>query len=215
VFSVNPHLNSNVNIYKVIFFFPEYTMPLKTTVKVSHISNLSDARYCAGMGVEMLGFRVIPGAEDYMAPNLFQDIRGWIAGPAIVAEIYGLSDKEQLEEVVQKYAPDYFELSFEEYRKFEKDLALPCMVYFADSMQARAMPEGKVSHALVDENTTCKDIESFNIPVLINITAVDQLREKLTAACFKGVVLQGPKESRPGITNYEQLGSILEALEEE
>ena len=29
---------------------------LKTLIKVSNINNLSDARYCAGMGVEMLGF---------------------------------------------------------------------------------------------------------------------------------------------------------------
>ena len=29
-------------------------MPLKTFVKVGNITNLSDARYCAGMGVDML-----------------------------------------------------------------------------------------------------------------------------------------------------------------
>ena len=31
-------------------------MGLKTLVKVSEVNNLSDARYCAGMGVEMIGF---------------------------------------------------------------------------------------------------------------------------------------------------------------
>jgi phosphoribosylanthranilate isomerase len=34
-------------------------MPLKTFVKVGCITNLSDARYCAGMGVDMLGFRAV------------------------------------------------------------------------------------------------------------------------------------------------------------
>ncbi len=31
-------------------------MALKTIVKVGNITNLSDARYCAVMGVDMLGF---------------------------------------------------------------------------------------------------------------------------------------------------------------
>lgn len=191
-------------------------MPLKTTVKVSHISNLSDARYCAGMGVEMLGFRVIPGTGDYMPPNVFQDIRGWIAGPAIVAELYGLSDTEQIEEVIRKYSPDYFELTFDEYNSFREALPLPCMVYFPDAAQVTGVKQDeKISHALVDEHISCKDIEGSRIPVLIRITSPDALQQKLTAACFNGVVLEGPKEQRPGVTNYEQLGGILEALEED
>lgn len=216
MFSVNPHLNSNVNINKVIFFYSEYTMPLKTTVKVSHISNLSDARYCAGMGVGMLGFRVIPGADDYMPPGTFQDIRGWIAGPAIVAEIYGLADAREIDEVIQKYSPDYFELSLDEYRKFGKDLPLPCIVYFPNSKQVPGIQQDEnISHAIVDENTTCRDIASLKIPVLTKITDPAQLKDKLNAECYKGVVLEGSREVRPGITNYEQLGAILEALEDE
>lgn len=191
-------------------------MPLKTTVKVSHISNLGDARYCAGMGVEMLGFRVIPGVEDYMPSDVFQDIRGWIAGPAIVAEIYGLSGANQIKEVIQKYSPDYFELSLEEYRTFARELPLPCIVYLADRKQVSEMrTDENISHAVVDADLTCQDIASLKVPVFTKITAPDQLKDMINAECYKGVVLECPREIRPGITNYEQLGAILEALEDE
>jgi phosphoribosylanthranilate isomerase len=151
-----------------------------------------------------------------MPPDVFQDIRGWIAGPAIVAEIYGMAGPDQIEEVIQKYSPDYFELSLAEYQKYGKDLPLPCIVYFADSKQMSEMPrDEKISHVVVDENTTCKDIEFLKLPVLSKITAPDQLMDMLKAGCFNGVVLEGPREVRPGITNYEQLGAILEALEDE
>lgn len=33
-------------------------MALKTFVKISGVNNLSDARYCAGMGVNQLGFNI-------------------------------------------------------------------------------------------------------------------------------------------------------------
>lgn len=191
-------------------------MPLRTSVKVSHISNLSDARYCAGMGVELLGFRVIPGEPHYMPPHVFQEIRGWIAGPAIVAEMYGLSGTDQITEVMQKYSPDYFEVSYDEYKAFHRALPLPCLIYFQDTGLGTAIrADEKVAFALVDEHVSCDDIRAFTKPVLIRLSALDQLRNKLNAACFKGVVLEGPEEKRPGITNYEHLGGLLEALEEE
>jgi phosphoribosylanthranilate isomerase len=81
-------------------------MPLKTIVKVGNISNLSDARYCAGMGVDMLGFRVIDGLPGYIAPQAFQEIRGWISGPKVVAEIYGIDRSDKIPHIVENYAPD-------------------------------------------------------------------------------------------------------------
>ena len=192
-------------------------MPLKTIVKVSHISNLSDARYCAGMGVEMLGFRVIPGSEKHMPSQLFQEIRGWISGPGIIAELYGISDASQIEVARQTYAPDYFELTFEAYQRFSDYLTLPCIVYLPKVSELASLrgDEKKVSYVLVDAETLCEEISTTDLPVLIKINSPIKLNEKIDEGCFKGFVLEGPEELRPGITNYEQLGSILEALEED
>ena len=212
-FSVNPQLNSNVTGTK-LFFFPD--MSLKTIVKVSHISNLSDARYCAGMGVEMLGFRVIPGQKHYMAPNIFQDIRGWISGPAIIAELYGISSAEEATHVLQTYSPDYFELGYEEYLAFGRDLQLPCLVYVGDSSLLRSIdPDERITRIIVDEEASCNETSKIKIPVLSQVNSLDRLNQRLKDGCFQGFVLEGPEELRPGVTNFDQLGTILEALEEE
>lgn len=191
-------------------------MSLKTTVKVSHLSNLSDARYCAGMGVEMLGFCVIPGEKNYMAPNVFQDIRGWVAGPAIVAELYGVSSAGQIDEVIRAYAPDYVEMSFDEYRKFSSALSLPCIVSYPAAPLVGKLPANSgVSHIIVEETTSCDDLHGVDLPVLVRVGSAQQVSEKLRADCFSGIALEAPREQRPGITGYDQLGLILEALEEE
>lgn len=190
-------------------------MALKTIVKVSHISNLSDARYCAGMGVDMLGVGVIASQENYIEPAVFHEIRGWIAGPKIIAELYGLSEPGEIQAAIETYAPDYFELTLEEYRKFAAQLTLPCLID-CGAWPPRPLPgdDEKISHFIAGERTACAEV-STEIPVLVRVTSVLSLQEKLASGCFRGVVLKGPRQSRAGKTSYEQLGELLEALEEE
>ena len=191
-------------------------MPLKTLVKVSHLSNLSDARYCAGMGVEMLGFRVVEGSDSYMAPEVFRDIRGWISGPRIIAELYGITGKTDITSIIQAYAPDYFELSYEEYERMASSLSLPCIVSISRASQIETLGNKKdIEYLIADQNTSCDDISASPYPVLIKATSIQKLHEQLSEGCFKGFVVEGPSESRPGITNYDQIGIMLEALDED
>jgi phosphoribosylanthranilate isomerase len=62
-------------------------MGLKTIVKVSHITNLSDARYCAGVGVRMIGFCLDRHLPYFVEASVAQEIAAWIAGVSIVGEI--------------------------------------------------------------------------------------------------------------------------------
>ena len=61
-------------------------MALKTFVKVGSISNLGVARYCAGMGVDQLGFNADETADHYMSPGAVGDIMQWISGVEVVIE---------------------------------------------------------------------------------------------------------------------------------
>ena len=191
-------------------------MPLKSLVKVSHLSNLSDARYCAGMGVEMLGFRVIVGSEYYMTPQVFQDIRGWISGPRIVAELYGITRDADIRSIIRTYAPDYLELSHEEYERVANALPLPCIISVSHASQIKtAAIRSDIAYVIAEEHMTCDDISASPYPVLVKTTSIVRLHEQLTKGCFKGFVVEGPYESRPGVTNYDQLGVVLEALDDD
>jgi phosphoribosylanthranilate isomerase len=187
-------------------------MSLKTLVKVSHLSNLSDARYCAGMGVQLLGFRVIPGTQHYLAPDVFQDIRGWLAGPEIVAELYGVRSVEEIKIAHETYAPDYFELTRAEYEKFADELPLPCIVDVSDGTLPLTTGNAPIAWFITDSPHTY-GIDGTT-PLIGRINEVEQLEQALSAR-YSGVAIPGPVESRPGITNTDALGDILEALEED
>ena len=181
-------------------------MPLKTVVKVGNISNLSDARYSSGMGVDMLGFRVLEGQENHISPKLFQEIRGWVTGPKIVAEIYGLASADQLSKVIENYAPDNYELTAEEFDRFKSDLTLPCIV--AGKMEA----DSKIAFHLVAENELPKYQRLEKL--LVKPATGENILELIATSNVVGVALDGSTEDRPGFKDYADLAEILEKLDE-
>lgn len=193
-------------------------MPLKTLVKVGNISNLSDARYCAGMGVDLLGFNVIEGQPNHLSARLFQEIRGWISGPKVVAEIYGIDQEERLSDIITNYIPEYFELSYSDYKRLRKKLTLPSIVHLTKneivSVDLDTESEN-IAYLLVDEDafTLVKEC-TFPYPILLKVTNSETLDEKLKEPSVTGVALSGSPEERPGFKDYSDLAEILEALED-
>src|SRR6187402_1005196 len=114
-------------------------MALKTFVKVGSITNLSDARYCAGMGADLLGFRVVEGHESYISPKQFQEIRGWVTGPKVVAEIYGITDAQTLTTILENYRPDFLELGVNEFNLLHT-LPLPFILSVKEHEQVVGLP---------------------------------------------------------------------------
>jgi phosphoribosylanthranilate isomerase len=188
-------------------------MPLKTVVKVGNISNLSDARYCAGMGVDMLGFSVVAGTSDYVLPKLFQEIRGWVSGPRFVAQIYGLQSHEALPEIIRNYAPDYFELDAQAFRQFAAHLSLPCIIAVTKDELASLQRSDNIAYFLVDE-TALSSAENNGNALLLKVDSATGLPEKLAHHNVTGVALNGSPEIRPGFKDYSELSDILEMLDE-
>lgn len=59
---------------------------LRTKVKASAITNLTDARYFAAREVTWLGFCLDPADENYITPQEVLAIKEWVDGPLIVGE---------------------------------------------------------------------------------------------------------------------------------
>lgn len=180
-------------------------MPLKTFVKVGCITNLSEARYCAGMGVDMLGFRAVEGQENYIKPLQFQEIRGWIAGPLIVAEVYGLKKPEALMDIVENFKPDYLEMGLAELSRFST-LPLPLVLAVDENDVLTNLPVQPVY--LISKNPF-----KAPVPQLIEVQAKREVEPLLAIDHIKGIALRGGPELKPGLKDYEAMSEILEFLE--
>lgn len=189
-------------------------MALKVTVKVSSITNLSDARYCAGMGVQLLGFVTVPGREGYIPPATFQDMRGWFAGPQVVAEIYGIRQQKELEEIKAAYQPDLLEGSYDELPLL-KEAGLPFILHVHTYDLENFQKASDIRPAFLLTNTTVSmqilQTASQISPVLIKLPERDAAR--YLHLPVHGFVLSGGDEERPGFKDYDHLAAILEQLE--
>lgn len=189
-------------------------MALKTLVMVGNISNLSDARYCAGMGVDLLGFAAIEGQPGYIPLKLYQDIRGWVAGPSVVLELYGLKSGDSLSQLLEDYRPDFLEVGTAELKLLPDSLQQSIIVRItsADDL-SRIQERSGVQYVLINEDSL--DIiqaASKIFPVILSLRSSSGL-SLLDTLPIKGIALSGSQEIRPGFKDYGDLAEVLEQLE--
>lgn len=188
-------------------------MALKAKVKVGNITNLSDARYCAGMGVDMLGFAVIAGSAFHLEHTLYQEIRGWISGPSYVAQLEGLKDAHSLAEIVEQYQPDYLEVDLQTLEIIKQVASLPLIVKIgAHGFSTEEKLISVRKRIAFVEVERIEDIVA-GFPHIITTANPDLVDTYLRHADLSGISLSGSDEVRPGFKDYEALSEILEKLE--
>lgn len=195
---------------------------LKTQVKVSSIANLSDARYCAGMGVEWLGF---PLQEITLAH--FTEIRNWLAGVQIVGE-FTKATAEQIREVVATYQPDVIEIDSSVSLVAIQSIDIPKILRVnidTDNLPAIFTASAPyVSHFLLVGDSVDSlfgmeasiEIWAAQYPIILGLDIPEgDLDEWVEQSSILGIGLVSGKEDRPGFRDFTDLMTILEKLETE
>ena len=189
-------------------------MALKTQVKVGNITNLSDARYCAGMGVDMLGYTVVPDREGFIAAKLYQEIRGWISGPSTVAELYGMTDSTDLDAVLEAYRPDYLEIPATALPLVAHAQVPPLIVAVDNVDDVKTLDKFKerIAFVQVNDETIIPSLPP-QMEVLLFLQPGTPIEAISYAPPIRGIALTGSDEIRPGYKDYDELARVLEGLE--
>jgi phosphoribosylanthranilate isomerase len=193
---------------------------LKTIVKVTGLQNLSDARYCAGMGVEMLGFP-FPEVE---LPK-FNEIKSWLAGVEIVAEL-STKSTEEIIQLVKEYQPNKIQVGEKVDLIALQALGLPILQKI--DISTSNLPSAFAINAPAVETFVleCSDmfdyeglkssieIWSAQYPIILSFDlSENELIEWVDDASIKGIEIKSGVEDRPGFRDFSDLMSILEQLE--
>jgi phosphoribosylanthranilate isomerase len=195
---------------------------LKTQVKVSSIANLSDARYCAGMGVEWLGF---PLQE--ITIEKFTEIRNWLAGVQIVGE-FTKATADQVREAVAIYQPDVIEIdssvSLVAIQSIDVSKILRVNIDTDNLPAIFAASAPYVTHFLLVGDSADSlagmeasvEIWAAQYPIIVGLDIPESdLDEWVEQSSIQGIGLVAGEEDRPGFRDFTDLMTILEKLETE
>lgn len=202
-------------------------MTLKTLVKISEVTNLSDARYCAGMGVDLIGFPLDESHPKFIDLAKAKEISSWICGIKVVGEFEG-NDPKTIAYLAQQLGLEYIQLnkpvSTEEIRKIPKPviLKLEYGILTIAEIEILLNEYAEVVHyfLLESKEESFEDIEEklkdwtgkYKIILGFGIRK-DTLPAILEEIKPAGISLKGGEELRPGLKTFDELADILEELE--
>ncbi len=195
---------------------------LKTKVKVSSIENLSDARFCAGMGVDLLGFPM-----PKIPLDKFNEIRNWLAGVTIVGEAHHCT----VDEIIMfcnLYKPDYLEVDAQVNLTHLADIEIPKILLVnvdQDNLPAlftASMPFIRYFLLVGDSSDSLLGMESqietwaAHYPILLGLSIPEnELDAWVDQSSIQGIGILAGNEERPGFRDFTDLMTILEKLETE
>ncbi len=192
-------------------------MALQTLVKAGTITNLTNARYCAGMGVEIIGFPVGKSNPSALEATKIKEIMGWLAGVKMAVEFdEAIVDEQYTAELIDFLKPDFIQLPLHLQSSYREITSLPFILQ-TDSIKDCAVrtTDFILYTGTIDENrTNLIEYCQLNAIILSN-KAIDTASVLSIVTSIKpfGVELKGGIESSPGLKSLDELADILELLE--
>lgn len=214
---------------------------LRTPVKASAVTNLTDARYFAAWEVNWLGFCLDPASENYVQPQVVGAIREWVDGPLIVGE-FNLQTADEIRTAIELLHLDAIQAGMLTEAETLIELHSPVPVIKEIVIEPDAL-EGDLDDFLlqfaplaqifllnftkngiswqalrdgaapVSPPTLQRWCSSF--PILMDIDLqpgfIDEILQQLP---LRGFSLQGGEEEKTGFKSFDELDAVLEALEQ-
>ncbi|GGG50632.1 hypothetical protein [Hymenobacter glacieicola] len=206
-------------------------MALIVPVMVRGINNLSDARYCAGMGSDSLTFRLDPAFADHLTPATVRELSGWVAGVQLIGEFDALPI-EQINHLAQECGLHAVLLHRRHSAAELATLTVPALRLI--SWIPDMLPED-VDMLLREQAPLYQGFVLATAPTplpnpaeVIRLTeharqyplwlgagfAPNGLRAYVEALNPAGIVLQGGDEIKPGLRDFDEMEAVFEQLED-
>lgn len=193
----------------------------KPFVFAGSITNLTDARYFAAMGVDYIGFELSDGHEDQVDIDFVKTVGDWLEGPAIIGCIEGTEHQNELTKWVVDGQLDG--LFF--HQKPDNNIleAFQSLQLFITILEIPVEPITAIAHKWVIEKADFSRWMKNPLPVVLqqlkqsNIFLTGDFDDVFfQSKLYKqapGLILKGSEEEKVGFKSFEDLDEIFDHLE--
>jgi len=199
-------------------------MSLKYFVYVGAVNNLSDARYCSAMMVDVIGFDVNEFSLKCLNEEQIKEISTWINGVEITGDFEN-SSKEHICKFINKNHFSSVMIDIKNHHLLD-NLDIDNVIikvydkqYDEDFLSSILDNHENLIKLLVFEsfnNSKYEFIKSLNNNLKILVKPLPSLLDtkKMLDKYNLGLYLNGSDEIRPGYKDYDSLSEILEDIED-
>jgi phosphoribosylanthranilate isomerase len=202
-------------------------------LKICGITSLPDARYCAGAGVDMLGFIFHAESPRAVDPASVREIAGWIHGPEIVG-VFVDADLGHMQTVAEQASLTMLQLHGNEPPELCARLDLPVIKAFrvrpgetAQDIRERVDPyRDAVRYILLDafvEGVAGGTGETFDWDIARELSSAyplllsgglnaSNVEEAVATVRPQGIDLSSGVELRPGNKDFDLVADLIDAF---
>lgn len=199
-------------------------MSLKYFVYVGSVNNLSDARYCSAMMVNIIGFDVNEFSSKSLNEEQIKEISTWINGVEIIGDFENSSQKH-ISKFINKniFSSIMIEISN---HYLLNNLNINNVIikvsdnqYNEDLISSILENHKNLIELIVFESyneSKLEFIKSLNSKLKVLVKPLPTLADtkKMLNKYNLGLYLNGSDEIRPGYKDYDSLSEILEGIDE-
>jgi hypothetical protein len=177
-------------------------MSLPIPIWASKVANLSDARYFAAAGVNILGFLVNNNTD----MNSLTELKSWVEGPLFAIEIESFTEDEMIEKAINFLEPDI--IRFPAF--WDGRIDYKCSrAYFTD-LYDEGIP-AQENHIYLVESQSLPAISMPNHCFVENNDPVNLIDLSMTLSF--GLIIKGSDEDAVGIKSFDELDAFFENIE--
>jgi phosphoribosylanthranilate isomerase len=193
-------------------------------VKISNVTNLSDARYAAAVGIDYIGFCFDPASENYVAPIKAKEMIDWLSGSHIVGE-FGNQSPEEIKDISELLNIDVIEVN----NRILPDELLHIGKAIIKKIDLAEYNDEQLKNELQAYSSVCDAFHLFHSKsnqephTLANLASTFQIIYgfKITPTSVKSVIVtykpfainvSGGTEEKVGIKDFDELSDLLEVI---
>ena len=193
-------------------------------VKISNVTNLSDARYAAAVGIDYIGFCFDPASENYVAPIKAKEMIDWLSGSHIVGE-FGNQSPEEIKDISELLNIDVVEVN----NRILPDELLHIGKAIIKKIDLAEYNDEQLKNELQAYSSVCDAFHLFHSKsnhephTLVNLASTFQIIYgfEITPTSVKSVIdtykpfainVSGGIEEKVGIKDFDELSDLLEVI---
>ena len=199
-------------------------MPLKTKVLISSVTNLSDARYATGMGVDFVGFSMNDDDDDFIGYTNYTAITTWLQDMNFAGEFNQEASLAFIESRAEEFGfktiitPNNALVKSLQHKNYT--IILKQNINSLEEVESIASLETSADYVLVESKSNLALTQehitrlSAKLPVLVGTTiSPSTINTWIEETDMEGIALKGSEEIMTGYVDLDAMADILEAIE--